>query len=298
MIDKNSTTNFMNKEKILFAEEVRERKYFNRRNIVYFFLGASATIVSIIALLYSWGFWEKDENGSLFSPSACYGKNIGVIKIIGDIDSTEDPDYYSVAAPDIIQQIEELENNLTIKGILVDIDSGGGTSVASESIMLALQRSPKPIVAIIQDIGASGAYLAATGADRIFASKFSSVGSIGVTTDFLDTSGQDRKNGVVFYDFSSGKYKGMAKDHSQMTTEQRNVIMEDIMKSHDIFVDYVSENRNMPTEKVEAMATGRTYHGDDALNLGLIDQIGGILEVGMWLEKTIGDKPNYCFAKE
>ena len=132
----------------------------------------------------------------------------------------------------------------------------------------------------------------------IFASRVSDVGSIGVTMDFLDTSAQDRKDGVIFYDFSSGKYKGMGKEHGQMTAEQRNVIMEDIMKSHDIFVEYVSKNRGMPIDKVKAVATGRTYHGDDALKFGLIDQIGGMPEAGMWLEKTIGDKPSYCFARE
>lgn len=288
----------MNKEKIPFAEEVRERKYFNRRNVVYFFLGVVVAFVGIAIFYGVRIFWVGEESGDLSFFGSCWDKNVGVVRIIGNIDSTEDLDYYSVAASDIIQQIEELEDNPNIKGVLVDIDSGGGIPVASESIMLALQRSSIPTVAVIEDTGASGAYLVATGADMIFASRLSSVGSIGITTDFLDTSAQDRKNGVIFYDFSSGKYKGMFKDHGQMTAEQRSLIMEEIMKSHDIFVQYVSENRGMPIDKVKAVATGRTYHGDDALKLGLIDQIGGMPEVGMWLEKTLGVKPNYCFARE
>lgn len=289
----NFTNNYMNKERIPFAEEIREMKYFNKRNVVYFCMGAIMASVVFSTYFDIYGFFRNDT-----AFSHCAGENIGVIKIIGEIAFTEDPDYYSVAAPDIIQQIEELENNPDIKGILMDINSGGGTVVSTESIMLALRKSKKPSAAVIQDMGASGAYLIATEADRVFASRFSSVGSIGITTDFLDTSAQDRKNGVIFYDFSSGKYKGMIKEHNQMTAEQRNVIMEDIMKLHNILVDYVSENRNIPMEKVKILATGRTYVGDDALKLGLIDEIGGIPEAGKWLKYTIGEEPSYCFAME
>lgn len=64
----------MNKQRTPFAEEVRERKYFNRRNTVYFFLGAGVAFVANMALLYSWGFWEEEETSSLFAPGACYKK--------------------------------------------------------------------------------------------------------------------------------------------------------------------------------------------------------------------------------
>ena len=287
----------MNKEKISFAEEVKERKYFNRRNIGYFFLGVAVALAGV-ATFHFWGFWGNKESGSLFSPNSCVGGNVGVIKIIGEINTEEDAEFYSVSAPKIVQQTEELENNSDIKGILVDIDSGGGSPESSESIMLALKKSSKPVVAIIRDISASGAYMVALGADRIYASKFSSVGSIGITRDFLDTSEKDRKDGVIFHDFSSGKYKGMTKDHSKMTEEERKVIMEDIMKFHDVFVDYVSENRNLSKERVRTIATGRTYTGADALELGLIDQIGGLPEAEEWLKETIGEELSYCFAKE
>lgn len=283
----------VNSGRVPFAEEMKERKYFNKRNIVCFLIGAVVTFVAVTKYFDVEFFKDNRTFGS------CLGRNIGVIEITGDIDSTEDPDYYSVSAPEIIDQIEELENNANIKGILVNIESGGGTVVSTESVMLALKRSSKTKVAVIQNMGASGAYLIATGADRIFASRFSEVGSIGITNDFLDISRQDKKDGVILYDFSSGKYKGSGKKHSEMTAEQRSVIMENVMKYHDILVEYVSKNRKMPIKEVKAAATGRTYVGDDALELGLIDQIGGIQEAGKWLEYTIGDgeKASYCYAK-
>lgn len=297
-MNKTMENNFIKKEKIPFAEEVRERKYFNRRNFIYFFMGVFVSFVGIAIFYGVRIFWMSEESGDLSFFGSCWDKNIGVVRIIGEISSTEDPEYYSVAATDVIQQVEELEDNPTIKGILVDIDSGGGSPESAETIMLALKNNIKPVVAIIRNSGMSGSYMVALGADRIFASKFSSVGSIGITRDFLDISEKDKREGVTFYDFSSGKYKAMVKEHKNMTEEQRNVIMEDIMKFHDVFVDYVAEYRNLPKDKVKTIATGRSYTGSDALKLGLIDAIGGLTEAGNWLEKTTGDKPSYCFAKE
>ena len=297
MQENHPKNNIVKNNRISFAEQVKDRKYFNRRNIVCFCVGAFVAVVAVAVLPKFWGFWEDEANSSLFS-GACEGKNVGVIGVVGDINYLEYSEYQTAISPKIVAQIRELEDNPNIKGMLINIESGGGETVSSESIMSAIRKSAKPTAAVIQNIGASGAYLAATGADRIFASKFSEVGSIGVTNDFLDISGQDKKNGVIFYDFSSGKYKGTGKDHSAMTKDQRSVIMEDIMKFHDVFVDYVSKNRNLPIEKVRAMATGRTYTGEDALELGLIDEIGGMSEAGLWLKESIGARPSYCFAKK
>lgn len=230
--------------------------------------------------------------------SNCLFSNVGTVKIFGDIGLAEDPEYVSTSALNTIQQIEALDADSNIKGIVLDISSGGGNTESSESIMLAVKRTSKPVVAIIRDVGASGAYLIATAADRIYASKMSDVGSIGVTMDFLDTSEQDRRDGVIFYNFSSGKYKGVLKEHNKITQEQRGEIMEDIMKSHDIFVEYVSENRNIPLEEVKIIATGETFLGQDALSLGLVDQIGGMPEAGAWLQEEIGEEPSYCSLKD
>ena len=113
--------------------------------------------------------------------SNCLFDNVGIVEIYGDIGLTEDPDYISTSALNVIQQIEALDANSSIKGILLDIDSGGGKTEDSESIMLAVQRTSKPVVAIIRGSGASGAYMIASTADRIYAERMSDIGSIGVT---------------------------------------------------------------------------------------------------------------------
>ncbi len=70
------------------------------------------------------------------------------------------------------------------------------------------------------------------------------------------------------------------------------------MKMHNIFVEYVAKNRNMSIDKVKELATGRVYVGDDALKLGLIDQIGGMNEVKDWLSDKIGEDVNSCTVGE
>ena len=242
---------------------------------------------------YLYYLGSENPNGT-----TCFGSNVGVVRIFGEIGLFEDPDYFSTSALKVIQQIEELDENSSIRAIVLDISSGGGGSESSESIMLAVQRVSKPVVAVIREVGASGAYKIASATKRIYASRLSEVGSIGATIDFLDTSEKDRREGVIFYDFSSGPYKATYKDHNEITPVQRDFIMEGIMTDHDIFVESVAKNRNIPLEKVKALATGRTYLGDDALKLGLIDQIGGMREAGEYLESIIGEKPSYCYVSE
>ena len=268
-----------NKTKKHFFSEIK-KKILNKKVIISFVLGLVVMYGGICLL-------NRFKSNCLFD-------NVGIVEIHGDIGLTEEPDYISTSALNVIQQIEALDADPSIKGILLDIASGGGGMEPSESIMLAVQRTSKPVVAVIRDMGASGAYLIATGADRIYASRLSDVGSIGVTQDFLDVSDKEKREGITFYDFSSGKYKGAFKEHSTMTQEERGVIMEDIMKMHDIFVEYVSKNRNIPIEEVKSIATGRTYVGDDALKLKLIDQIGGMPEAGEWLREKIGEDVSYC----
>ena len=263
-----------------------KNKIFNKQVFLSFVLG----LIIMFGIGYAYFSYIKNNN--------CLFSNVGIVEIFGEIDLFEDPDYASTSALNVIQQIEALGADSSIKGIVLDISSGGGGIESSESIMLAVQRTSKPVVAVIRDMGASGAYLIATAADRIYASRLSDVGSIGVTMDFLDTSEKDRREGVILYDFSSGKYKGVFKDHSKMTQEQREMIMKGIMQSHDVFVEYVSNSRNIPLEEVKKIATGESWGGDDALKLKLIDQIGGMHEATAWLQTQISEELSFCSLGE
>ena len=261
------------------------KKFFNRYTIAAFTLGVF--VVSIILSLAYRSF-----------AIPCLGNNVGVVKIIGEIDTEEDPKYYSVSSRDVIDQIEELDANTSIKGILLDVDSGGGSIESGERIMLALQRTSKPIVAVIRNVGGSSAYLIASAADKIYASRMSEVGSIGIKRNFVDISEKDKQEGITFYDISSGKYKSSVDEHNKITQDQLKVLKDEVMELHNIFTEYIAKNRNISIEKVREISTGRTYLGDDALKLNLIDAIGGMPEATEWLKNEIGEEPSYCYIGE
>jgi protease-4 len=263
------------------------KKLLNKSVIISFIVG----VVVMFGAGYFYLFQYIPKN-------PCAGNNVGIVKLTGEINTAEDPEYLSVSAPDTIQQIKDMDSNPKIKAIILEVSSPGGVMEPSARIMFAVQRTTKPVIAVIEDVGLSGAYLVASASERIFASRLSSVGSIGVTREFLDTSERDRREGVILYDFSSGPYKGAEKEHSALTEEQYDIVMEDIMKMHEIFVEYVAKNRNIPIDDVKLLATGRTFVGDDALKLGLIDQIGGMEEALDWVRDNIVEEVDTCTVGE
>lgn len=182
----------------------------------------------------------------------------------------------------------------SIKALLVDIDSGGGGSVAGVEIAAAVARFGKPTVAVIHEVGASSAYLAAAAANIIFASEESSVGSIGVTGSYVEQSKKNEKEGITFHQLSSGPYKDVFSPDKPLTEAERARIMRDIQTSHDNFVRDVAEYRHMPIEKVAALADGWAPLGKAALEAGLIDRIGGTEEALAYLKEAVGEAPALC----
>ena len=182
-----------------------------------------------------------------------------------------------------------------IKAILVEVDSGGGMPIAGEEIAIAIKESAKPVVALIRGVGASASYLAISGADKIFASKYSDVGSIGVTGSFLNNVEKNKKDGYQYEQLTAGKYKDLGNPDKPLTAEERALYMRDINIIYENFIKTVAENRSLPLESVRAIADGSTVLGETAQNVGLIDQIGGMPEAEAYLKEIVGDAPDYCW---
>jgi len=100
-----------------------------------------------------------------------------------------------VSSEEIVKYIDVIEDDEYMEALIVEIDSYGGYPVASEEIMNALKKMKTPVVALIREGAASGAYLIATGADKIYASEASDVGSIGVSMSYIDYSEQNKEEG-------------------------------------------------------------------------------------------------------
>ncbi len=229
--------------------------------------------------------------------------NVQGIELLGDLvtynqvtgETSEEYALDQTASQDIVYYIEQAEQNEDIKAIILEIDSLGGYPVAGEEVTRALKLATKPTVALIRGAGDSAAYMAATGADRIFASKFSDVGGIGVTMSYLETAKQNEKDGIVYQSLTSGKFKDAGDPDKTLSAEERALLMRDINLLHDDFVELVATNRSLDVEKVKDLADGSTMLGEMALENGLIDEIGGYPEVKEYLKQQINEDIEVCW---
>jgi signal peptide peptidase SppA, 36K type len=215
--------------------------------------------------------------GMLVIISSSFGGTVAVIPIQGQIGyGSANMLSGSAVNPDTIkEQIRDAETDSSVSAILLDINSPGGTPVASEEIMNAVKECKKPVVSWISDSGASGAYLAATGTDKIVASNSSWVGSIGVILDLTNLSDLYEKLGVNRTAITGGKYKDMGADYRNLTPEEQNILQTMVNENYDSFISMVAENRNLSKEYVASIAEGQIYTGKQARDLKLIDEIGG-----------------------
>jgi len=200
-----------------------------------------------------------------------------------------------VASEDIVYYIEEAEKDDNIKAILIEIDSLGGWPVADEEVANALKKATKPTVALIRSAALSSAYYAATGADIIFASQDSDIGSIGVSYSYLDNAKKNQIEGITFNQISSGKYKDLMNPDKPLTSEERALLMRDVEIMNENFIRAVAENRNLEIDKVRQLADGSSMLGKMALNNGLIDRIGGLYEIKEYLKKLTGEEVKICW---
>jgi signal peptide peptidase SppA len=230
--------------------------------------------------------------------------NVYGINLHGDVVTYNSNDAYNdqydvildqTSADDIIWGVNEAQDNDKIKAIVVEIDSYGGSGVAGEEMMTAFKQSKKPVIAFIRNAGLSAAYLAATGAETIFASNFSDVGSIGVTMSYLQEAEKNTKEGLSYVNLSSGAYKDTGNPARLLSEDEKQLLMRDIKIGHEYFVKLVSENRNLSIEKVRKLADGSSVMGEAALKNGLIDKIGIFPDVVDFLSEKIGTPAEICW---
>ena len=132
----------------------------------------------------------------------------------------------------------------------------------------------KPVVVTIGDVCASGAYYIACAADLIVANRSSSVGSIGVILQVANLEELYKKLGIKYTTIKQGEYKDIGSSSRPMTAREEELLKSQTFKIYEQFISDVSESRNIPVEKVKEIATGWVYLGTEALEIGLIDQIG------------------------
>jgi len=181
----------------------------------------------------------------------------------------------TVVTPGVVKEgLRKAEEDPSVSAIVLEVNSPGGSPVASEEIMEDVKNSEKPVVVWISDVGASGAYLVASAADKIVASPSSTVGSIGVILSLTDLSGLYQKIGVNQSSIKAGEYKDMGADYRPLTNKERQMLQDMVNQDYDYFISLVANNRKLDKNYVGGIAEGKIYTGTQAKDLKLVDETG------------------------
>tara|TARA_B100000427_G_scaffold148524_1_gene123537 strand:+ start:11134 stop:12045 length:912 start_codon:yes stop_codon:yes gene_type:complete len=218
---------------------------------------------------------EKPNQTTLFPKNG-----IAIIDLYGPIAFPQySNDYMPMAANLTLEQLDQIRQDTYVKGLLIRINSPGGTVAASQEIYNAIKRIKSelniPIVAQIGDIGASGAYYAALGADTIFANPGSLVGSIGVIIGNLSIHKLAEKHGVDYKVYKSGPYKDLLSMWRPASDSEDTLLQDVIDNVYDQFKQAFIESRKISRAKATQLAQGQIYTGLQALDHDMIDKIGG-----------------------
>jgi len=220
-----------------------------------------------------------------------YGDKIAIIEIRGVITQSSG----------IIEEIDQYQEDEGVKAIILRIDSpGGGVGPAQEIHREILKvKSKKKVVTSMGSVAASGGYYIACASDLIIANPGTITGSIGVIMEFANIEELFKKIGIKGVVLKSGEHKDIGSPFREMTPEEKKIIQEVIDNVHQQFVQAVAKGRKMDQEKVMQIADGRILTGEQAKQIGLVDQIGNFQDAIDIVAKMVGieGKPNILYPK-
>jgi protease-4 len=187
----------------------------------------------------------------------------------------------------LTRKVAALASDPSVKALIVTIDSPGGSVAGGESLhdVIAQVAAKKPVVAVMGGVAASAGYMVAVAANRIWARQSTLTGSIGVLLEAPDFSGLLGKVGVDVTTIVSGPLKDQPGYAHPLSPQGRVVLQGLVMDMYEQFVAMVATGRHMDATKVRELGDGRPYTGRQALQLGLIDAIGGEHDARAWLEQ-------------
>ncbi len=215
----------------------------------------------------------------MFSSSGVsYSKDhVAIINVNGEISSNG-----PVNVQNIIPHIEKAINNDSCLGIILKINSPGGSATQSKIIFDEINKfkkiNDKKIYTVIEDVGASGGYYIAASGDMIFANASSIVGSIGVRLDSFNVSSLMEKLGIESQVISSGKDKTMLDPFNKLTEKHRLHLKTLLASIHNQFISDIQKSRSSKIDENNVF-TGLFWTGTEALKIGLIDEIASIYDV-------------------
>jgi protease-4 len=207
------------------------------------------------------------------SPRLASGPRIGVVDIKGPIGMGRG----SVESEPVLKLLKRYGDDTDMKAVVVRIDSPGGAVGTSQEILDGLRRlaEDKVVVCAMGNVAASGGLLVAMGCDRIVAEPGTLTGSIGVISAFPNVRGLLQRFDVEMNTVTAGKLKDAGSPFREFTPGDRSYWQDLADRIHRQFIQAVAEGRDLPVEQVEKFADGRVVTGEQAVELGLVDELGG-----------------------
>lgn len=232
--------------------------------LVVIFGGLVLALLSFAAL----GFVAMERSAGLMAFGG-FG-NVGVVEVKGPIDDSEQ----------VVEDLRHFREAPNIRAVLLRVDSPGGSVGPSQEIFAEVRRlaEEKVVVASFGAIAASGGYYVALPATRIVANPGTITGSIGVITQIPNVEELAEKIGFRMNTVTSGPSKDAGNPFRPFTEEDRRVFRDLIDDIYRQFVEDVAASRNLDPEKVRQIADGRVYTGAQALELGLVDELGNFTD--------------------
>ena len=252
----------------LRADEIIDRRRL-RRKLTFWRVATLIVAALAIAALGYWAFGD--------SVGGAGADHIAQVRIEGTIVEDED----------LLDRLDRIADAEAVKGVILTINSPGGTTAGGEAIFEAVRRiaEKKPVTAQVGTLAASAGYMIASATDHIVARKSSIVGSIGVLVQYPDLTGLMEKIGVGLESIKSSPLKAEPSPFNPTTEPERAMIRAMIMDSYDWFVGLVTDRRPLSREQVLALADGSVFTGRQALQLKLVDALGGEEVALEWLKE-------------
>jgi protease-4 len=210
------------------------------------------------------------------------GDRVGLVRIEGLIADSKTP----------IDEIKEYVKDPSIKAIILRIDSPGGAVAPSQEIYEEVRKAiaKKKVIVSMGTVAASGGYYIAAPATRIIANPGTLTGSIGVIMEIPNIEGLMSKLGIKTEVVKSGSHKDIASVFRGIGTKEREILQNVLDNVHSQFIKAVSEGRKMHINDVKNIADGRIFTGEQALKVGLVDELGNLEDAVQTAAKLVGIK--------
>src|SRR3989339_350572 len=219
---------------------------------VLFFIGLSGIVLALLG------------KGNFFGPR----ERVGVVEIKGLLTDSRTA----------IKQLDRYRDDDNVKAIVLRINSPGGAVGPAQEILREVEkvRAKKKIVASLGTVAASGGYYIASGANLIMSNRGTATGSIGVIMQFTNVEGLSKKLGLDFFNLKSGRYKDVGSPFRTMSPEDKAYLQGFLDNIYQQFLSDVARNRKIPLAKMKSLAEGRIYTGEEAKQVGLVDEFGNL----------------------